>query len=92
MGKLAKIKTPASGYTQMTDFDLDVEAVASRKVKVKRDGSSEAMSATEAVLQKQLLTAMGGSPHAQHQFLRNVERAAEIRRKIRDEDIGPVAL
>lgn len=81
-------RTVKQQHVSLTDFDRCVEAVSSQKISVKKNGQSEITTAIEAVLQKQFITAIGGSPHAQNQFLRNVQQTAETRRRIVDQEIA----
>jgi len=71
----------------LTDFDKCVEAVASQQVPITKNGQAKVMTAMEAVLQKQFMTAIAGSPHAQNQFLRNVQHAEQAKREVMEKDI-----
>lgn len=71
----------------LTDFDKCVEAVASQQIPTTKNGQTKEMTAMEAVLQKQFMTAIAGSPHAQNQFLKNVQRTERLKRDIMEKDI-----
>jgi hypothetical protein len=59
---------------------------ADRKMRVRIDGKDQEISAVEAVLKKQVQTALSGSTHAQGQLLRSLQEAQEIKdRKIAEE-------
>lgn len=51
---------------------------ARRKMRVRIDGKDKEITAADAVLQKSFQSAVGGSPHAQGQYLRNLQAAEEI--------------
>ena len=63
-----------------TDLDKLVEEVGKQAVTVRQNGRGKTMSTTEAILHKQAVTALAGSPHAQRQHLERIAKAEEARR------------
>ena len=64
---------------QPTAFERAIERVIHQKLTIIQNGRPQQVSAFDAVLQKQAATALKGSPHAQRQFLANVQYVEERR-------------
>jgi Family of unknown function (DUF5681) len=58
-----------------------------RKIKIRQDGSDREVSVADAIIQRQVQSALTGSTHAQGQVLKGIFRAERARAKIIKADI-----
>ena len=74
---MANKAATSTEYASLTDFDRAVLKVSSQKLRTQQNGKTVEIGATEAVLRKQMASALSGGAHAQHQFLEQVRRSKE---------------
>ena len=78
---MTKLRNTHAVGDKMSRLDRLVERLGEQTVTVRQNGQAVEMPTTEAVLLKQIATAISGSPHAQRQYLESVRFAEEARAK-----------